>query len=259
MVKKIYLTVVSAALAAICVSGSAFATGFGQYCHKDYRPVCVQELDGSFKTYSNRCFADQFLRTGRAVRFLYQGQCRAAVPALPSNYQPAPQPLPRRGVCPRDYRPVCATDRQYNRRTYSNRCVATNARAWAIRNGRCTEDDYRPANTNSAPPLPPRARNLRTTRNWQSRAVKPKPRLRLYRPAPYPRKRFVAPKTRIYVPLLPPKRLKKSTRLIKPHMRRNRTVCARLPGGGQRNFSSAGAAHKIRGARILNRGRCPMG
>jgi len=86
-----------------------------QACTRDYRPVCAQLNDDTFKTYPNGCTAC----TEPAVTVHRQGACEDIL----TVGEPTICTDPRPQICTMDYRPVCAQLSDGTFKTYSNGCT----------------------------------------------------------------------------------------------------------------------------------------
>jgi hypothetical protein len=102
-------------------------------CTREYDPVCAQR-GNSRRTFSNSCLAD---RAG--YRIIHGNECKRELGG--SRPRPIPGSGPGGGdeprICTREYRPVCASRRGGEPRTFPNACEAEAARYRVIANRPC--------------------------------------------------------------------------------------------------------------------------
>jgi len=123
-------------------------------CTQDFRPVCARTRTGTLETFSNACRA----RAAKAT-IVHPGPCSIFCPLIfapvcgrkdgknttyPNScvamangavvLATGPCPGP---ICTRIFRPVCAVPPGGGLKTFSNRCVAINAGARIIHDGKC--------------------------------------------------------------------------------------------------------------------------
>ncbi len=103
-----------------------------QACTRDYRPVCAQLSNDTFKTYPNGCTAC----TDTAVTGYRSEACEDSLVVGESTVCTEPRPQ----ICTMDYRPVCAQLSDGTFKTYSNGCTAcTDPAVTGHREGACGE------------------------------------------------------------------------------------------------------------------------
>jgi hypothetical protein len=113
--------------------GDGDSGGRPRGCTREYDPVCAQRGD-SRQTFSNACLAD---RAG--YRIIHGNECKRE---LGGSRPPRPRPIPgpvddEPRICTREYRPVCASRRGGEPRTFPNACEAEAARYRVIANRPC--------------------------------------------------------------------------------------------------------------------------
>jgi Kazal-type serine protease inhibitor domain len=104
--------------------GGGIDGGGPRGCSREYDPVCARR-GGDQRSFANSCLADE-----AGYRIARRGECRGGGDESAGGGDGT-------RTCTREYRPVCATRRGSEPRTFPNACEAEAARYRPVSNGEC--------------------------------------------------------------------------------------------------------------------------